>query len=150
LITQMTDETETLRGLLKTRTMDLEVLRSESVAADTKHTEESKANAAQFAAELEGKSKELAMLREKTERDISRLKQSVEAVSSGRGRLEQLAELQTRLDESEAAWAEEKGQLEAQIGSLSAENEALAESNQSLITALESGGGSECPLNKAK
>lgn len=131
---------ETLRALLKTRTTELEVLRSESAAAEARNTEESRSRTEQHKLEMEKKNSELAALTEKTQRDIARLKQSVEAVSSGRGRLEQLAELQTRLDEREAEWAEEKSQLEGQLANLAAENEALAESNQSLISALESGG----------
>ena len=43
IISQQSAETETLRGLLKARTMELEVLRSDFAAAEAKSKEESKA-----------------------------------------------------------------------------------------------------------
>ncbi len=131
-LTQLKSEVETLRGLLKTSTVQLETLRSDSAAEE-----------ARYKMALEQRNAELAAVTGKSVKEIERLKRSVDAISSGRGRLEQLSELQTKLDENEAQWEQERAQLEDKVASLSAENETLAESNQQLIGALEEGEGGE-------
>ena len=129
VLSQLRAEVETVRGLLKTNTTELEHLRSDSAA-----------ELARRDIALAQKQKELDGTIEKSEREIEKLKRSVDAVSSGRGRLEQLTELQAKLDATEREYEETKAELEEKIANLSAENEALAESNQQLITALEGGG----------
>lgn len=91
---------------------------------------------------LEFKAKELATAQQRFNREVEKLEQGVRAIESGRGRLEQLKEIHEDMDRKEKAWAQEKESLEAKIATLSAENEALAESNAQLAEVLETAGES--------
>jgi predicted nuclease with TOPRIM domain len=65
------------------------------------------------------------------------LKKTLDGMSSGRGRLNELSSLQAELAKKEEEFEEEKQQYEDQLKSMSQELEALAESNQQLMAALE-------------
>ncbi len=136
------DET---RAKLKSRTTEAEVLRSQLAELQAEH-----------AAAKEQHAAELGVLKGQHAREVEKLQQSVAAIArcahctrfcvhipecpctqSGRGRLEQLSELHQDLERRELEWNAERTNLNAQIASLSAEIEGLAESNAQLTAALE-------------
>ena len=129
-LTQLKTELDATRELLRASTVELETMRSSMAETEAKTKLES-----------ERSTKELAEVKDSAARDIDKLKRSVEAVASGRGRLEQQAEMQGRLDAAEEELEEERSRLENQISMLQEENETLAESNEQLIAALEADGG---------
>jgi chromosome segregation ATPase len=115
-----------MRVQLKTAQLESEALRNSVAAIEARHGQE-----------LAKKNTELASVAEKSDKEIARLKKTVDAVASGRGRLNELSSLQAELATKEEEWDEERRSLREEIASLSAEVETLAESNQQLISALE-------------
>ena len=90
---------------------------------------------------LEAEKKELEQRLEKERskftEDAERLRNMVEAISSGRGRLEAMEALEQERREKEEAWAIERRDFEERIFALNNEIEVLAESNEQLVAALE-------------
>ncbi len=127
-VAQMRTELEQMRVQLKSAQLEAEGLRNSMAGTE-----------ARIAQELAKKDAELASGAEKNEKEIARLKKTVDAVASGRGRLNELSSLQAELASKEEEFEAKRKELNEEIESLRAEVETLAESNQQLIAALEGG-----------
>ena len=104
---------------------DKSSLKSEVEGLNTKYAE----------LEAEGQKKE-----EKYKFELDRLEKSISAITSGRGRLEEIKLLHEEMDRNKVEWESLKSDMEYQIQELTQENEGLAESNNQLVKALEETG----------
>jgi hypothetical protein len=118
-----------LKGEIKKLTQELDAARIADLEARQRNDEQ-----------LQQKEAELREAKNKFDRDIAKLEQAVAAIQSGRGRLEQLQELQSDHAKKEQEFQEKIAELTEQVESLSAENEALAESNAAMVAAMEGAG----------
>jgi chromosome segregation ATPase len=123
------DMTSKLKAEVKELTRAVEVARANDLQARQDHD-----NA------LKQRDAELEEAKKKFTHDLAKMEQSVAAIQSGRGRLEQLKELQDEHARKEAESEAKIAELTEQVESLSAENEALAESNAAMVSAMENAG----------
>lgn len=126
---EVTAAQNVLKGEIKKLTQELEAARMADLEARQRNDEQ-----------LQQKEAELREAKSKFDRDIAKLEQAVAAIQSGRGRLEQLQELQAEHAKKEQEFQEKIAELTEQVDSLSAENEALAESNAAMVAAMEGAG----------
>lgn len=135
-ITKLEEKNAELRQQLHESKLECTRLNGSLETEKREREDENKAHAKA----MEQKAQEMEKMRKKYERELQKVEEGVNAIASGRGRLEQVKELHAKMEKKEREWEDEKAELERTVESLREENEGLAESNAELTQLLENKG----------